>query len=131
MHDELGDTVRLTEERVMGSLDTLERFTGQYDIGFDYFSPDGFWFDRRRGYRYFNPETLPNGYDPILRRIADVGMLPGLRYWVGEWPVSGPEWADRAVERGLWFSRGPAGCRGYSRRSDLVGRIVGYAPVQY
>ena len=78
LHDELGDTVRLTEAMTMGVLDTLERWRRDHDVGFDYYLLDCFWFEQPGDYTRFNPETWPGGFEPALRRMQELGMKPGL-----------------------------------------------------
>ncbi len=77
MHDELGDTVRLTEELTMRALDALERWAG-LGVSFDYYLFDCFWFESPGDYMSFKADAWPDGPGRALDRIRALGMLPGL-----------------------------------------------------
>lgn len=79
-HDELGDTVHLTEAIAHQALDRLERWQKDHGFRYDYFHLDAFWFDPARGYHHFHPDYWPNGFGPVLSRIRALGMSPGLWY---------------------------------------------------
>jgi hypothetical protein len=78
MHDELGDSVPLTEELTMRALDALEHWQKAHAVSFDYYLLDCFWFEAPGDYRRFNPQAWPGGFGPALRRIEALGMRPGL-----------------------------------------------------
>jgi hypothetical protein len=78
LHDELGDTVRLTEEMTLGVLGTLARWQADHAVSFDYYLLDAFWFEQPGDYMRFNPDTWPNGFDRALRQMRDLGLKPGL-----------------------------------------------------
>ncbi len=98
-HDELGDQVRLTEQLAHRALDELERWRRDYQIGFDYFHLDCFWFDPARGYEFFNPETWPHGFDPVLDRILEAGMKPGLWYSTNGVHLAPDEWRSSQTDQ--------------------------------
>ncbi len=98
MHDELGDSALLSAEMSHRALDALERWKRDYGIAFDYYLIDCFWFDPKRGYRHFNPELWPDGFEPIRKRIAALGMAPGLWFSTNGDRLSPPHWADSAAK---------------------------------
>ncbi len=77
MHDELGDTVQLTEELTMRALDALERWAA-LGVSFDYYLFDCFWFESPGDYTSFKADAWPEGPGRALDRIRALGMLPGL-----------------------------------------------------
>ena len=76
-HDELSDTVALTEELAMKEFDALLRMK-KLGVQFDYYLMDMFWFDKDSGYRAFKKEAWPNGPDRWLKACKENGILPGL-----------------------------------------------------
>jgi hypothetical protein len=80
LHDELGDTVELSEAMVRGALDNLDRLHNRAGLTFDYFHLDAFWFDPVLGYRSFKKPHWPNGFEAVAEEIHRRGMAPGLWY---------------------------------------------------
>ena len=78
MHDELGDTVPLTEALTMRALDALEHWQRAHGVSFDYYLLDCFWFESPGDYRSFKADAWPRGFGPALDRIRALGMAPGL-----------------------------------------------------
>jgi len=76
-HDELSDTIPLSEELAMRQLDEMIRLKSQ-GVKFDYFLMDMFWFDKKEGYRKFKKEGWPNGPDAWLKKCKENDILPGL-----------------------------------------------------
>ncbi len=104
LHDELGDDVHLTEELATGALARLEQWKESSDLSFDVFHLDCFWFDRNRGYDFFDPAGWPDGPDRFFDRVKRAGMVPGLWYSTnGSWldPV---EWRDSKSANNWDFS---------------------------
>lgn len=106
-HDELSDTVPLTEELAMKELNALLKLKKQ-GVKFDYYIMDMFWFDKAGGFREFDKVSWPNGPDKWLKACKDKGIKPGLwlstniRGWSNDpWISLRPEWAESA---GGWFN---------------------------
>ncbi len=78
MHDELGDTVPLTEALTMRALDALEHWRDVHGFSFDYYLLDCFWFESPGDYMRFKADAWPQGFGPALDRIRALGMAPGL-----------------------------------------------------
>ncbi len=91
LHDELGDTVQLDESLVLRALDSLERWW-EFDFFPQYFNIDYGWTDPELGYRHFYRERWPDGPDRVLKRIHEMGMLPGLWYAVSGGHLRVPGW---------------------------------------
>ena len=91
LHDELGDTVPLDEAIVLRALDALERWR-DFDVFPQYFNIDYGWTDPELGYRHFYRERWPDGPDRVLKRIREMGMLPGLWYPVNGGRLRVPGW---------------------------------------
>lgn len=99
-HDELGDTVRVSEELCLRALDRLEAWRDRHGFGFDYFHIDAFWFDRTRPYDRFDPEMFPDGPDRILERVSRMGLKFGLWFAVNGGHMRVPSWEpSRATVR--------------------------------
>lgn len=96
-HDELGDTVNLTEALCMTALDTLAQWQQEDRFHVDYFHMDCFWFDKEKPYTGFNPRFFPNGHGAIFERVRSLGMKPGLWYSVNGHHMNPREWADSKV----------------------------------
>jgi len=101
MHDELGDSQELSESMTFRALDSLERWKKQFGIAFDYYLIDCFWFDPERGYRFFKQPHWPDGFEPALTRIRELGMKPGLWYSTNGYRLNNPAWDDSLCE-GNW-----------------------------
>ena len=84
LHDEVGDTVPLTEQMTMEVLDVLERWNSEHDVSFDYYLVDAWWFEQPGDGKTFKRSTWPNGFSKAAERMRSLGMKPGL--WV---PASG------------------------------------------
>ena len=84
-HDELGTLVKpqLTEQLTDSLLDQLHAMKSRYGIQFDYYLMDAFWYDSRGAYLTFKEPNWPNGYEPALHRMLDLGMKPGLWFDLG------------------------------------------------
>lgn len=96
-HDELGDTVNVTEELCMDALDTLEMWQKEDNFHMDYYHIDCFWFDPKKPYTGFNPKHFPNGHEAIFERAESLGMKTGLWYSVNGHHMTPDEWADSKV----------------------------------
>lgn len=107
-HDQLSDTVKLTEALAMKQLQALVNLKKQ-GVQIDYYLMDMFWFDKRSGFRSFDAECWPNGPDKWLQVCKDNGILPGL--WLSSnvmgwsldnpWMIIQPEWNSSA---GGWLN---------------------------
>lgn len=110
-HDQLSDTVKLTEALAMKQLQALIDLKKQ-GVQIDYFLMDMFWFDKRTGFRSFDAECWPNGPDKWLQTCKENNILPGL--WLStnimgwslenpwmfiqpEWKSSGGGWLNMAM----------------------------------
>jgi hypothetical protein len=99
-HDQLSDTVELTEQLALQQLDEMIRLK-QQGMKFDYFLMDMFWFDKHEGYRKFNQKNWPAGPDTWLEKCHQNGILPGL--WLStnlmgwgnmRWMLPKEEWKE-------------------------------------
>jgi hypothetical protein len=88
-HDELGTLVKpeLNEQLTNTLLDQLQVMKSKYEIHFDYYLMDAFWYDPNGAYLTFKKPNWPNGYEPALHRILDLGMKPGLWFDLGGWTL--------------------------------------------
>ena len=94
LHDELGDTVHLTETLATAAFEELLRWRDRFGIRTDVFHIDCMWFDPARGLDHFHPAHWPNGFEPLRRRILAEGMKPGLWYSAnGSW-LKPAAWSD-------------------------------------
>lgn len=110
-HDQLSDTVKLTEKLAMKQLQALIDLK-KHGVQIDYYLMDMFWFDKRTGFRTFDTECWPNGPDRWLQTCKDNGIKPGL--WLStnimgwslenpwmliqpEWKSSGGGWLNMAM----------------------------------
>ena len=84
-HDELGTLVKpqLTEQLTHSLLDQLESMKSKDGIQFDYYLMDAFWYDPKGAFQTFKKSTWPDGYEPSLHRMLDLGMKPGLWFDLG------------------------------------------------
>ncbi|MCX7798811.1 MAG: hypothetical protein N2109_00530 [Fimbriimonadales bacterium] len=103
-HDELGDRVRLSEELCHRALDRLQRWRSEHGMAFDCFHIDCFWFDKSKPYTAFDPETFPDGPEPILRRVREMGMRFGLWFAVNGGHMNPPEWQASKATNGWCYS---------------------------
>jgi len=78
LHDELGDTVELTEEMTRGVLDRLGRWQKEHDLAFEYYLIDTLWFDPEGNYQQFKKPHWPRGFDETGQLLEEAGMKPGL-----------------------------------------------------
>lgn len=107
-HDELGDTVELTEKMALSALKGLRRWKEQFGVGYDYFVLDAFWFDPTRPYDMFKKPHWPNGYDRVRNEALEMGMKPGLWYSVNSHQFKVPQWkASLDDNESFSLSHGP------------------------
>lgn len=99
-HDQLSDTVELTEELAMKQLNEMIRLKS-LGMKFDYFLMDMFWFDKNGGYRKFDQKNWPSGPDVWLEKCKQNDIIPGL--WLStnvmgwgnmRWMLPADEWKD-------------------------------------
>jgi len=99
-HDELSDTIPLTEALAMKQLNEMLRLKKE-GMFFDYYLMDMFWFDKNLGYREFKREGWPNGPDNWIAACLANGIKPGL--WLStnvmgwgkmRWMLPIDEWKD-------------------------------------
>lgn len=100
LHDELGDAVDLSEENARYAFDHVNRWRDQFGAGPDYFHVDGFWFDPKRGYRFFKTPHWPRGFEPLRDDILAAGMKPGLWFSTSAYGVDVPAWAESRCANG-------------------------------
>lgn len=93
LHDELGDSVQLSEELAVSALKALDRWA-DHGLQPDYFHLDAFWYDPARGYRHFHPERWPRGFEPFLDALRERDYLPGLWYSTTGLTLEPPAWAE-------------------------------------
>ena len=91
-HDELGDSVELTEKMCLTAMKTLRRWKEQFGVAYDYFMLDAFWFDMKRPYDMFKKPHWPNGFDRVRDEALEMGMSPGLWYSVNSNKFKVPAW---------------------------------------
>jgi hypothetical protein len=77
-HDQLSDTVRLTETLANQQLDAFLLLRSQ-GVKLDYFLMDMFWFSRHTLYGSFN-ENWPDGHGALFQRARDNDVKLGL--WI-------------------------------------------------
>ncbi len=107
-HDELGDSVELTEKMCLTALKTLRRWKADFGVGYDYFVLDAFWFDMHRPYDAFNEANWPHGFDRVRDEALELGMKPGLWYSVNSHKFKVPAWrASRNEGESYSLSHGP------------------------
>ena len=104
LQDELGDRVELSEALARKALQGLRRWRSQAGIQQDIFALDAFWFDPRQGYRHFKQPHWPNGFEPLLGEILELGMKPGLWYSVNGASLDVPAWQASRAADGKSFS---------------------------
>ena len=104
LHDELGDTVELSEALVRGALGNLDRLREVAGLSFDYFHLDAFWFDPKLGYRHFKKPHWPNGFEPVADEIRKRGMTPGLWYSTTGYRLKVEAWAGSLADDGVTYS---------------------------
>jgi hypothetical protein len=103
-HDELGDRVELTAQMAHTALDCLARWKEQHGVSYDYYLVDCFWFDPERGYRHFKKPHWPDGFEPVLKRLRELDMKPGLWYSTNGWQLKVPEWAPSLASSTCHYS---------------------------
>ena len=101
-HDELSDSVPLTEELAMKEFNAILNLK-KLGVQFDYYILDMFWFDKTGGFREFKKEGWPDGPDQWLHACKENGIKPGL--WLptnitgwstDPWMNTKPEWKESA-----------------------------------
>jgi hypothetical protein len=75
------------EKVVTGLIDKVAESARDSGCRFDLFSID-FWHDTRGDLKQADPGRFPNGLEPILRRLRDLGIAPGM--WVDSGGI--PSW---------------------------------------
>jgi len=75
-HDQLSDSVKLTEELANKELDAYLALREQ-GVKLDYFLMDMFWFSKHTLYKSFN-ETWPNGYETFFKKAKENNVKLGL-----------------------------------------------------
>jgi hypothetical protein len=104
LHDELGDSIELTEALVRGALSNMDRLRDVAGLTFDYFQLDAFWFDPELGYRHFKKPNWPLGFEPVCEEIRTRGMVPGLWYSTnGAW-LNVDAWSPSRAASGGCYS---------------------------
>lgn len=103
-HDELGDAVRLDESLCLRALDRLERWRDAHGMECDFFHVDCFWFDKKRPYDAFDPETFPNGPERVLRRVRELGLGFGLWFSANGGHMQVEAWEPSRSTAGWNFS---------------------------
>ena len=78
LHDELSDTVELDEAMTEKALDRLEYWQKKHILKFEYYLIDAFWYDPEGNYQQFKRPNWPNGFISVRKRMAALGMTPGL-----------------------------------------------------
>ncbi|MCC5846461.1 MAG: hypothetical protein JJU29_00085 [Verrucomicrobia bacterium] len=93
LHDELGDTVQLSEDLAFSALRALDRWA---DFGMkpDFFHLDAFWYDPALGYRHFHPQRWPRGFEPFLEALRERHYIPGLWFSTTGLTLEPPAWAE-------------------------------------
>ena len=79
-YDELSDNIPLTETLAMRELDQVLRLR-RFDVHFDYYMMDAFWFDPDGAYRTWRKPDWPDGPDRWIAACRANGLRPGL--WFG------------------------------------------------
>ncbi|MCC5842991.1 MAG: hypothetical protein JJU05_01940 [Verrucomicrobia bacterium] len=93
LHDELGDTVRLSEDLAFSALNALDRWA-DHGLKPDVFHLDAFWYDPARGYRHFHPQYWPRGFEPFLDALRKRNYIPGLWFSTTGLTLEPPAWAE-------------------------------------
>lgn len=75
-HDQLSDSVKLTEELTNKELDAYLALRG-HGVKLDYFLMDMFWFSKHNLYRTFN-EDWKNGHKAFFKKAKDNDVKLGL-----------------------------------------------------
>lgn len=77
-HDELSDSEPLDEKMAMRLLRSLEQAKEEYDVVFDSYLMDAFWYEEKKPYTEFKKSTWPNGVQPFLAKLKKSGYDFGL-----------------------------------------------------
>ena len=78
LHDDLSDSVYLTEELTLANIQNVVNFGKKSGVRFDYYLMDAFWFEENDPYIKFKASTFPNGSTKVVKSINDCGMKFGL-----------------------------------------------------
>jgi len=108
-YDELSDNIPLTEQLAMKELDEILRLR-RFEVRFDYYMMDAFWFDPDGGYRTWRRPNWPNGPDAWIRKCRENGVMPGLWFSTNTLVKinATPEWRNSLNEKkgSMSFSEG-------------------------
>ena len=108
-YDELSDNIPLTEQLAMKELDEILRLR-RFEVRFDYYMMDAFWFDPDGGYRTWRRPNWPNGPDAWIRKCRENGIMPGLWFSTNTLVKinATPEWRNSLNEKkgSMSFSEG-------------------------
>lgn len=77
-HDELSDSDPLDEAMALRLLHSLNDAKEKYNVSFDTYLMDAFWYEEKQPYTAFKKNTWPNGIQPFLVSLEKSGMDLGL-----------------------------------------------------
>jgi hypothetical protein len=110
-HDQLSDTVKLTEALSLKELDAVLKLKNE-GAKMDYYLLDMYWFDKQGGYRYFDKKNWPNGhkafFDQCKKNNLKLGLWlsPNVLGWSENmrWLDYQNEWSSSIGKEKLWHA---------------------------